>query len=215
MSLENVVEDIRKEARDRAEEIEADAEDQAQELISEAEAEAEEIIAQREEEIERQIDQERERRISSANLEAKQEILQARREVLSEVRATAEDELASKEAVRTTTRAPPSQDKRSTFDEERRAELTATLLEDALAEFEGQAEVYCRPEDTEMVRDILESYEDVTLAGKTDCLGGVVVESPGSRVRVRNTFDSILEEVWSDRVREINDRLFEVPETDQ
>jgi V/A-type H+-transporting ATPase subunit E len=190
MSLETVVEDIREEARARAEEIREDAEQRANELISDAEAEAEQIREEREQEVQRTIEQEREQRLSSATLEAKQERLAARREALTSVRERVEEELADLEG-------------------DRREELTRALLDAALAEFDGgDIDVYGRPDDEALLESILEDY-DATLAGERDCLGGVVVESSASRVRVNNTFDSVLEEVWEDELKEISRRLFE------
>jgi len=189
MSLETVVEDIREEARARAEEIRSEADRKAEEIVGEAEDDAEEIRAEREREVERQIEQERERRLSSATLEAKQERLKARRTALSTVRERVEERLAG-------------------LEDDRREELTRETLEAALAEFEGgEIEVYCRPADEALLEDILAEY-DATLAGEVECLGGVVVESSTSRVRVNNTFDSLLEDVWEDEIREISDRLF-------
>jgi len=189
MSLEVVVEDIREEARARAKEIREEADRKAAEIVGEAEDEAEEIRSEREQEVERQIDQERERRLSSATLEAKQERLKARRTALSTVRERVEERLAGLEG-------------------DRREELTRATLEAALTEFDGgEIEVYCRSADEALLEDILAEY-DATLAGEIDCLGGVVVESTASRVRVNNTFDSLLEDVWEAEIREISDRLF-------
>ncbi|OYR79833.1 V-type ATP synthase subunit E, partial [Halorubrum distributum] len=39
--------------------------------------------------------------------------------------------------------------------------------------------------------------------------GGVVAESDTSRVRVNNTFDSVLESVWDDELKNISERLFD------
>jgi len=36
-----------------------------------------------------------------------------------------------------------------------------------------------------------------------------VVESDASRVRVNNTFDSVLETVWEDQLKDVSTRLFE------
>ncbi|CCQ33735.1 V-type ATP synthase subunit E protein [Halorhabdus tiamatea SARL4B] len=189
MSLEVVVEDIKAQAREQAEEITQAAESDAEEIVADAESDAEEIKTEREREVDRQIAQERERRISSAELEAKQERLEARREVLETVRERVESELAN-------------------LDGERREELTRDLLESALEEFEGAVDVYGRAEDAALLEEIVADY-DATLAGERDCLGGVVVESSASRVRVNNTFDSILEGVWEDEIRSISERLFE------
>lgn len=190
MSLEVVVEDIKAQAREQAEEITQAAEQEAEAIVADAESDAEDIKAERERAVDRQIAQERERRISSAELEAKQERLEARREVLETVRERVESELAD-------------------LEDERREQLTRDLLEAALEEFDGgDVRVYGRAKDDELLETILADY-DATLAGERECLGGVIVESSGSRVRVNNTFDSILEDVWEDEIRSISERLFE------
>ncbi|WP_276273062.1 V-type ATP synthase subunit E [Haloarcula litorea] len=192
MSLDTVVEDIRDEARARAEEIRDDADERAEEIVAEAEADAEEIREERQAEVEREIEREREQRLSSAKLEAKQARLNARRDVLEEVREEAEQAIADLEG-------------------DRREELTRELLEGAVAEFDDGAslQVRGRAADEGLIEDILTDYDDATFAGEYDCLGGVVVESEGARVRVNNTFDSVLEQVWEDNLKEISDRLFD------
>jgi V/A-type H+-transporting ATPase subunit E len=191
MSLDTVVEDIRDEARARAEEVRADAEAQATEIIEDAEADAEAIREERAEEVEATIEQEREQMLSSANLEAKQERLGARRDVLQEVRATVEDELTA-------------------LDGDEREELTRALLDAASEEFDDDSDVrvYGRADDEELLTDLADEH-GYEYAGERDCLGGVVVESEASRVRVNNTFDSVLADVWEDELREISTRLFE------
>jgi V/A-type H+-transporting ATPase subunit E len=69
--------------------------------------------------------------------------------------------------------------------------------------------VYCRADDRDLLEDLLGGYDGFSVAGEYDCLGGVVVESEESRVRVNNTFDSVLETVWEDNLKELSDRLFE------
>jgi len=190
MSLDTVVEDIRDEARAQAEEIRAEAEERAEEVVAEAEAEAERIREEREREATRQVEQEREQKLSSAKLEAKQARLEARREVLQDVRDEVEQAIAGLE--------------------DGREELTRALLEDAAAEFDDDTvEVYGRADDQELLESILEDYDGYEYAGEFDCLGGVVAESAGSRVRVKNTFDSVLDEVWEDNLKAVSDRLFE------
>ena len=191
MSLDTVVEDIRDEARAQAEEIRAEAEERADEVVAEAEAEAERIREEREREATRQVEQEREQKLSSAKLEAKQARLEARREVLQDVRDEVEQAIAGLE--------------------DGREDLTRALLEDAAAEFDDDdtVEVYGRADDQELLESILEDYDGYEYAGEFDCLGGVVAESAGSRVRVKNTFDSVLDEVWEDNLKAVSDRLFE------
>ncbi|SFR34498.1 V-type ATP synthase subunit E [Halogeometricum limi] len=191
MSLDNVVEDIRDEARARAEEIREDGEQRADEIIEEAEADAEELLEARETDVERQVEQEREQALSSAKLEAKQKRLEARRDVLQDVRGQVEDELAS-------------------LSGDRRETLTRSLLDDAADEFDGgDVVVHGRAADKALIEDILEDYDGYAFGDSYDCLGGVVVESTQSRVRVNNTFDSVLEGVWEDNLKEVSSRLFD------
>jgi V/A-type H+-transporting ATPase subunit E len=192
MTLDTVAEDIREQARARADEIREEADAEAEQLLAAAEADAEEIREEILDDADRQIEQEREQRLSSAKLEAKQERLEARRDVLGSVRTTVEEEVAS-------------------LSGDDREELTRALLEAAAAEIDvdGTVDVYGRADDQALIEGILDDYDGFEYAGEYDCLGGVVVESGESRVRVKNTFDSILEEVWEDNLREISDRLFE------
>jgi len=194
MSLDTVVEDIREEARARAGEIRQDAEERAEEIREEARADAEEIVANAETEVEREIERERDQKLSSANLEAKQDRLEARRDLIQSVREAVESEIAG-------------------LSGERREELTAALLDSAADEFEGESvddvAVYGRADDRELIQDLLEEYEGFSYAGEYDCLGGVVVESESSRLRVNNTFDSVLEDVWETELKTISERLFD------
>ncbi|KAB1186859.1 MULTISPECIES: V-type ATP synthase subunit E [Haloferax] len=192
MSLDNVVEDIRDEARARAEEIKEAGEERADEIRSEAETEAEALVEEREVSVENQIKREREQALSSAKLEAKQARLGARRDVLQRVRSQVEDELVELEG-------------------ERREELTRTLLDAASVEFEDEDEVhvYGRADDADLLEEILADYDGYEVAGERDCLGGVVVEGTNSRVRVNNTFDSVLDTTWEDNLKEVSARLFD------
>ncbi|MFB6132893.1 MAG: V-type ATP synthase subunit E [Halanaeroarchaeum sp.] len=192
MSLDTVVEDIREEARERVAEIEESAEERAEEIVADAETEAEEIRETAEQEVEREIERERDQRLSSAKLEAKQERLEARRDILEEVRETLEERIAN-------------------LPDDEREELVRVLLDAATTEFdEGSTlRIYTRPDDTDLLESILDEYDDCELAGTHDCLGGVVVESDETRVRVNNTFDSLLDDVWEDNLKQISARIFE------
>jgi V/A-type H+-transporting ATPase subunit E len=192
MSLDTVVEDIRERATARAEEIREEGQARADEIVSAAESDAEEIRETAEREADREIEQLREQRLSSAKLEAKQDRLEARRDVLGDVREQVEDELTSLEG-------------------DTREDLTRDLLEAASTEFDegDDVRVYGRAEDADLLESIVADYDGYEYAGEYDCLGGVVVESERSRVRINNTFDSVLEDVWEDTLREISNRLFE------
>ena len=193
MSLDTVVEDIRDEARARAEEIRAEADEEAEAILAEAEADAEDIRAERAAEVESTIEQEREQQLSSAKLEAKQARLEARRNVLSDVRERVEEAIAAMEG-------------------DQREELTRELLAAAVEEFDTDDDllVHGRAGDEALIDSLLEELDhDGSFGDPHDCLGGVVVESDTSRVRVNNTFDSILDDIWESNLGDISDSLFE------
>ncbi|MFW5917698.1 MAG: V-type ATP synthase subunit E, partial [Halorubrum sp.] len=173
MSLDTVVEDVRDEARARAEEIREAAESEADEIVAEAEADAERIREERLAEVDREIDQEREQTLSSAKLQAKQERLGARRDVLQDVYDDVEATIES-------------------LDGDRRRDLTEALLDATLAEFDDDADVavYTRAEDVDLLEELV-ADRNAAVDGEVDCLGGIVAESDTSRVRVNNTFDSV------------------------
>ena len=192
MSLDTVVEDIREQARARADEIRDDAENRAEELVADAESDADRIESDAEGDVEREIERERDQRLSAAKLEAKQERLEARRKLLQRVYDDVESALVD-------------------LDDDRRETLTAALLDAAATEFDAGADVsvYGRADDEALLTSLCADHGGFEYAGEYDCLGGVVVESDTSRVRINNTFDSILEDVWEDNLQTVSERLFE------
>ena len=192
MRLEQGRDDIEKTARARADEIRAAADERAEAIIAEAEADAEEIKATRADEIDTQVDEKREQALSAAKLEAKQQRLEARRDVLDAVHTEIEAVLAD-------------------LDGETREELTHSLLKAALAEFDDGATVvvHGRADDQELIESLLSEYDTASFGEPQECLGGVIAESETSRVRVNNTFDSVLESVWDEQLKELSSLLFE------
>jgi V/A-type H+-transporting ATPase subunit E len=195
MSLETVVEDIREQARAHADEIRGEGEQRAEEIVQAARQDAEEFRTRAEREVESEIEQERKQKLSAGKLEAKQTRLEARRDALEDVHDRVKTRVAN-------------------IDGDTREELTRALLSAAAREFRDESEtvrVYGRPEDESLLRDVLEDedYDRFEYAGERDCLGGVVVEGGRSRVRVNNTFESVLEGVWESELREVSNRLFE------
>ncbi len=191
MSLDTVVEDIREEARARAEDISEEGQQRADEIVSEAEREADEIVSEAEREAEREISQEREQKLSGAKLEAKQARLEARRELLEDVHDDIEAQIAD-------------------IDGDEREQLTRSLLDAAIEAFDTDSvRVRGRADDEELLETIVADHDSFEVGEPVDCLGGVVVEADGSRVRVNNTFDSVLEDVWEENLRDISARLFE------
>jgi len=188
MGLETVVDDIKDEARTRAEEIAQEAEEEAEEILEEARQEAESIKEEERESAEKRAKELREQEISSAKLEARKMRSRERRDLLAELRADVSEELADVE--------------------EGREEMTRNLLEGAIEELgEDTGAVYAAEGDEELVKEILDDYDGFEYGGTTDILGGVVVEASDGDVRVNNSFDSVLETVWNDSLKEVSERL--------
>jgi len=97
------------------------------------------------------------------------------------------------------------------LESEKREELTRMLLDAAAEEFDDDADVsvYGRSDDQKLITSVLTDYDGFSFAGEYDCLGGVVVESESSRVRVNNTFDSVLDSVWDEHLKELSAHLFD------
>lgn len=191
MSLDTVAEDITDDARANAERIREEADERAEEIIEDAEEDAEETIEERKREVNDSIEEERDQMRSSANLEAKQKRLEARRDILTNVRETVEERIAG-------------------LSGQQREELTRALLDNAIAEFDsGPIQVRGRADDAALLEELVAERENCEYAGEYDCLGGVVAESEAARVRVTNTFDSVLDSVWDEELQGISARLFE------
>ena len=180
MSLETVVEDIREKARGDAERI-----------LSESDAEGKEIIdkARKEASVNRAVG--KEQKFSSTNLAAKQKTLEKKRDLLELVRQEIENES-------------------SQIKGKEREELTGKLIESSIKEFIDVKDVvvYGYVGDEKLLKSLLKKHKGVKYGGEYECIGGVVMESESARMRVNNTFDSIIETVWTEELKNISELLF-------
>ena len=191
MSLETVVEDIREKARGDAERIRSESDAEGKEIIDKARKEASVNRAVGKEEISRKIELEKEQKFSSTNLAAKQKTLEKKRDLLELVRQEIENEI-------------------SQIKGKEREELTGKLIESSIKEFIGVKDVfvYGNLEDEKLLKSLLKKHKGVKYGGEYECIGGVVMESESARMRVNNTFDSIIETVWTEELKNISELLF-------
>ena len=191
MSLETVVEDIREKARGDAERILSESDAEGKEIIDKARKEASVNRAVGKEEISRKIELEKEQKFSSTNLAAKQKTLEKKRDLLELVRQEIENEI-------------------SQIKGKEREELTGKLIESSIKEFTGVKDVvvYGNLEDEKLLKSLLKKHKGVKYGGEYECIGGVVMESESARMRVNNTFDSIIETVWTEELKNISELLF-------
>ena len=143
------------------------------------------------EEISRKIVLEKEQKFSSTNLAAKQKTLEKKRDLLELVRQEIENEI-------------------SQIKGKEREELTGKLIESSIKEFIGVKDVfvYGNLEDEKLLKSLLKKHKGVKYGGEYECIGGVVMESESARMRVNNTFDSIIETVWTEELKNISELLF-------
>ncbi|MFL2521121.1 MAG: V-type ATP synthase subunit E [Halobacteriales archaeon] len=191
MSLETVVEDIREKARGDAERILSESDAEGKEITDKARKEASVNRAVGKEEISRKIELEKEQKFSSTNLAAKQKTLEKKRDLLELVRQEIENEI-------------------SQIKGKEREELTGKLIESSIKEFTGVKDVvvYGNLEDEKLLKSLLKKHKGVKYGGEYECIGGVVMESESARMRVNNTFDSIIETVWTEELKNISELLF-------
>ena len=191
MSLETVVEDIREKARGDAERILSESDAEGKEIIDKARKEASVNRAVGKEEISRKIELEKEQKFSRTNLAAKQKTLEKKRDLLELVRQEIENEI-------------------SQIKGKEREELTGKLIESSIKEFIGVKDVfvYGNLEDEKLLKSLLKKHKGVKYGGEYEWIGGVVMESESARMRVNNTFDSIIETVWTEELKNISELLF-------
>ena len=191
MSLETVVEDIREKARGDAERILTESDAEGKEIIDKARKEASVNRAVGKEEISRKIELQKEQKFSSKNLAAKQKTLEKKRDLLELVRQEIENEI-------------------SQIKGKEREELTGKLIESSIKEFIDVKDVvvYGNVGDEKLLKSLLKKHKGVKYGGEYECIGGVVMESESARMRVNNTFDSIIETVWTEELKNISELLF-------
>ncbi len=188
MGLETVVDDITDEARAEAEEKLDEAEAEAERIREDAEEEVEEIRSQGEKEAEAEAKEIREQAVSSARLEARKRKSQAEKQLLEDLREDVENRLLELD--------------------DGREELTSELLDAAVEELDSpEGLVYAADRDQELVEDLVEGHDGYEVGGDVDVLGGVVVEGEDGDVRVDNSFDNVLERVWTEELKQVSEAL--------
>lgn len=182
MGLEVVVNEIIEEGRKRAAAIEKEGLEEAKAILQEAKAKSEAILSEREALAQRDAARIRTQETARADFDAKKKVLVAKRALWDRLRQEALDALTH-------------------LDETRRRELLNTLIARAEREIpSGVAHV--RPEDVGLIRG---PYE---VQGDLDALGGVVVEDETGSVSIDQRFESILDEVWPQVLKEESKKLF-------
>ncbi|MFQ5918888.1 MAG: V-type ATP synthase subunit E family protein [Thermoplasmata archaeon] len=182
MSLERMIEEIRQQGQREFEEILEAARKEREQMLAEVRTKGEERRSERLRQAEDQGAREDVREIARAELEARKALLQAQKEILDEVREAAAGRLGDLE----------SNDR-----------LLESLVEQNRADLE-RGLVRCNERDVKTLRRLT----GVRVEGGLEVLGGFVIEAEAGDQRVDLTFDTFLDGLWEQAVRDVADILW-------
>jgi V/A-type H+/Na+-transporting ATPase subunit E len=180
MGLEKVKEEVLSKAKQEAEKLLADAQSEAKRIKKEREKQLDSLRKDAEARLASQREEATAKAVSSAELEAKKEMLNARKEIIREVFDNVKESL----------RALPTSTRKVHI---------AKLLEMAGKELDI-AKVYCAEADLKNIS----GYP----SEKADILGGIIAENKEGTIKVDLSYDTLLEEVYKDSLKEVSEALF-------
>lgn len=184
MGLEKVIDDILKRGEAKAAEIVKAGETERDNQISHAKKELEENRVKAEARTKTMIAQMEQQEVSAAELESKRAILEAQRRVMDDLRSQVLGELSKLPA-------------------EKRKRIYTKLISKAKKEL-AECYVYSNDQD----KSLLQLPSGISRAGSIETSGGLVFESKDRRVRLDFRFETILEDMWNEKMKEIYSKLF-------
>ena len=179
-----MVGEILRRGEEKRKEIISLGEKDRDEQVHQAEKKVVEDRLKAEKRTEAAIAQMEQQELSSAELESKKALLAAQRQVMEDLKEQVLGELEN-------------------YSLEKRRRLYSKLVPIAKKEL-GECLVYTNKADKAMVQ----LPSGMTHAGTIDCRGGLVFESKDGSFRLDYRFESILDDLWSEKMREIYNKLF-------
>lgn len=184
MGLEKVIQDILQRGHAKKQEIVSLGEKERDVQVRAAEQKALEELAKASARVDAALSQMEQQELSSAELEAKRVLLEAERKVMEELKEQVLDEL-------------------SKYPTDRRKKMYAKLVDNAKKEL-VRGLVYSNKAD----KPLLQLPSGMTFGGFIEGKGGLVFESEDKTVRLDYRFESILDDMWNAKMREIYAKLF-------
>jgi len=185
MSLKKVSEEILADAKSKAQKIENEGRDEAKAILTEAKKKEEQIMNAKVKETRAVIAALERKEIASAKIAGKRLLLDAKKDAIARVRQETENRIASMDAAT-------------------RKKMIDALLKNAMSELADAKRVYVNNKDVAYAKKAARGLE--VLEGSM--IGGVVVENEDGTIRVDNTFDTLLEKVRKETVKDVSDILF-------
>ncbi|MFQ5553562.1 MAG: V-type ATP synthase subunit E family protein [Thermoplasmata archaeon] len=182
MSLDQMIAEIRQQGQREAEEVLDAARQERERMLADVRAKGEELQAERARQAKDQGEREAIRETARAELEARKALLQAQKEVLDEVRTGAMREL----------RAQDSSDR-----------LLKVLVEQNRGDLEGGV-IHCNERDVKTLQRLTRKE----VLGDLDAIGGFAIEAESGDRRIDLTFDTLLDGLWEEAVRDVADTLW-------
>ena len=184
MGLEKVVEEILQRGEQKRGQIVAMGEKDRDELVAQAEKRIADATAKSEQRARTAIAQMDQQEVSSAELESKRAVLESQKKVMDELR---DDVLAD------LTKTPA----------EKRKKMYSKLIARAKSEL-GECYVYSNEKD----KGLLQLPSSMQIGGTIDARGGLIFETKDRKVRLDYRFETLLDDLWNSRMKEIYTRLF-------
>jgi V/A-type H+-transporting ATPase subunit E len=184
MSLDKVVDDILKKGEEKKQEILQTGRKERDDQVALADKRIAEERAMDERKTKAAIAQMEQQELSSAELESKRISLAAQRTSMDVLKKQVLEEIA---------RLP----------NDKRKVMYSKLVSKAKKEL-GECVVYFNKAD----KPLLQLPSGMSVGGPIECVGGLVFESKDRSIRLDYRFESMLEDVWNRKMREIYGKLF-------
>jgi V/A-type H+-transporting ATPase subunit E len=183
MGLENVIEKIQNEGKEKVTTILQDAEKQAAQMLRTKHTMIEELTVKKRKELEHQITMMKNQEESSMEIEVKKIKLNAEKDVLNQTYQECLNAL-------------------STLPHET---MISSLLKKAETELPDAAFISSNTRDEPIVR----SKTKITYRGPIETLGGIIVENKEQTMKIDYRYETIAELVWDRSLKEIANKLFQ------
>ncbi len=183
MSLEAVIQSILDKGAAEKNEIIGTARKEKEKLLKELKEKGQQDISEKLGEAGNVAERLKVQETARAELESRKIVLAAQKEVLDTVRTEVLRRLASPEI---------------------RTSLLKELLEKHKDEWRT-GKVYCNENDQKTVKSVVGSRFE----GTVDCAGGIVIESEDKTMRIDLRFETLLQDLWEDSVKELAELLWQ------
>ncbi|MBI2084341.1 MAG: hypothetical protein HYT70_01890 [Candidatus Aenigmarchaeota archaeon] len=174
MALEDVIEDIERQANVTAQAILKEAGEEAERTVSKARKESEKQVFQFEEETERMLAEKKNAELLAAKIEQKRMLLATRKMAAEKIFNEIKDSL-------------------SKFGEKERESIVKILVERARQELQDAKYIYSNKADKKFAEK-----SGLVFADAINCIGGIIVENSDKTVRINLTFDRLFENFKGD-----------------